>query len=211
MLLVPLSMSETVSKRKYAPELREKAFKLYCEEITFATISERWDVPVKVLQRWSCDNKWKQRREELRAKQRATDAGSTSSTPALVDALPENFTLFQAQLDYEKYTQATALRIARIIKRTPDAQLIASADKIEKLDKIARKALKLESEKPRMAINIRMLAEGKIRRLANAGGVPASDAPSLLVDAGSNPASGATVETSDEQRVTGLPPPDPLS
>ena len=59
-------MSETVSKRKYAPELREKAFKLYCEEITFATISERWDVPVKVLHRWSCDNQWKQRRENPR-------------------------------------------------------------------------------------------------------------------------------------------------
>ena len=115
-------MSETVSKRKYAPELREKAFKLYCEEITFATISERWDVPVKVLQRWSCDNKWKQRREELRAKQRATDAGLTAPNPALVDVLPENLSLLEAQVEYENYTKATALRIARIIKRTPDAQ-----------------------------------------------------------------------------------------
>ncbi len=177
-------MSETVSKRKYAPELREKAFKLYCEEITFATISERWDIPVKVLQRWSCDNKWKQRREELRAKQRTTDAGSTSPNAALVDALPENLTLSEAQVNYETHSQAAALRIARIIKRTPDAQLIASADKIEKLDKIARKALKLESEKPRMAINIRMLAEGKIRRLADAGGVPAAEPPALVEDTG---------------------------
>jgi len=177
-------MSETVSKRKYAPELREKAFKLYCEEITFATISERWDVPVKVLQRWSCDNQWKQRREELRAKQRATDAGLTAPGPALVDVLPENLTLLEAQVEYENYTKATALRIARIIKRTPDAQLIASADKIEKLDKIARKALKLESEKPRMAINIRMLAEGKIGRLANASAVPAAEPPALVEDTG---------------------------
>jgi len=177
-------MSETVSKRKYAPELREKAFKLYCEEITFATISERWAVPVKVPQRWSSDNNWKQRREELRAKHRATDAGSTSPNPALVAVLPENLTLLEAQIDYENYTKATALRIARIIKRTPDAQLIASADKIEKLDKIARKALKLESEKPPMAINIRMLAEGKIARLANAGGVTAAEPPALVQDTG---------------------------
>jgi len=177
-------MSETVSKRKYAPELREKAFKLYCEEMTFATISERWDVPVKVLQRWSCDNQWKQRREELRAKQRATDAGLTAPDPVLVDVLPENLSLLEAQVDYEKYTQATALRIARIIKRTPDAQLIASADKIEKLDKIARKALKLENEKPRMAINIRMLAEGKIGRVAIASGVPAAERPTLVEDTG---------------------------
>src|SRR5437868_577743 len=180
-------MSETVSKRKYAPELRKKAFKLYCEEMTFATISERWDVPVKVLQRWSCDNQWKQRREELRAKQRATDAGSTLPTPALVDALPENLSLLEAQVEYENYTKATALRIARIIKRTPDAQLIASADKIEKLDKIARKALKLESEKPRMAINIRFLAEGKVRRLVNASGAPAGEPPALVEDTGLKP------------------------
>ena len=181
-------MSETVPKRKYAPELREKAFKLYCEEITFATISERWDIPVKVLHRWSCDNKWKQRREELRAKQRATDAGSTSPNPALVDVLPENLTLSEAQVDYEAHSQAATLRIARIIKRTPDAQLIANADKLEKLDKIARKALKLESEKPRMAINIRMLAEGKIGRLANASSIPANEPLPLALDAGSKPA-----------------------
>jgi transposase-like protein len=181
-------MSETVSKRKYAPELREKAFKLYCEEITFATISERWDVPVKVLHRWSCDNKWKQRREELRAKQRATDAGSTSPNPALVDALPENLSLSEAQVDYETHSQAAALRIARLIKRTPDAQLIASADKIEKLDKIARKALKLETEKPRSAINIRLLASGMVSRLQIASGTPAKESPSLLEDTGLKPA-----------------------
>src|SRR5205823_13393346 len=139
-------MSETYSRRKYAPDLREQAFKLYCEEITFDTISERWDVPVKVLQRWSCDNQWKQRREDLRAKQRATDAGSTSPDPALVDVLPENLSLLEAQVEYENKTKATALRIARIIKRTPDAQLIASANKIEKLDKIAQKALRIERE-----------------------------------------------------------------
>ena len=159
------SMSETVSKRKYALELREKAFKLYCEEITFATISERFHVPVKVLHRWSCDNKWKQRREELRAKQRATDAGLTALTPALVDVLPENLTLSEAQVDYETHSHETALRIARIIKRTPDAQLIANADKLEKLDKIARKALKLEVDKPRSAINIKLLAAGGLPRL----------------------------------------------
>ena len=90
----------------------------------------------------------------------------------------------EAQVEYENYTQATALRIARIIKRTPDAQLIASADKIEKLDKIARKALKLESEKPRMAINIRMLAEGKMPRLAIPSGVPATQPPALIEGTG---------------------------
>jgi hypothetical protein len=94
----------------------------------------------------------------------------------------------EAQVEYENYTKVTALRIARIIKRTPDAQLIASADKIEKLDKIARKALKLESEKPRMAINIRMLAEGKVARLANASGEPAAEPPALVEDTGLKPA-----------------------
>jgi hypothetical protein len=139
---------------------------------------------VKVLHRWSCDNKWKQRREELRAKQRATDAGLTSSTPALVDAPPENLTLSEAQVEYETNSHAAALRIARIIKNTPDAQLIASADKIEKLDKIARKALKLETEKPRAAINIAMLTNGRIPRLVIDSGEP----PALVQNTGLKPA-----------------------
>ena len=104
----------------------------------------------------------------------------------------------EAQVEYEVYTKATALRIARIIKRTPDAQLIASADKIEKLDKIARKALKLESEKPRMAINIRLLAEGKVRRLANAGDVPAAQPPALVEDTGLNPATDDAAATKND-------------
>jgi hypothetical protein len=111
-------------------------------------------------------------------------AGVTPPDPALVVAPPENLTLSEAQVDYENYSQDTALRIARIIKRTPDAQLIAHADKLEKLDKIARKELKLETDKPRMAINIRMLAEGKIPRLAIASGVPASEPPALVKDTG---------------------------
>jgi hypothetical protein len=94
----------------------------------------------------------------------------------------------EAQVEYEVYTKATALRIARIIKRTPDAQLIANADKIEKLDKIARKALKLESEKPRMAINIRMLAEGMVGRVAIASAEPAAEPPAPVQDTGLKPA-----------------------
>ena len=180
-------MAETVSKRKYAPELREKAFKLYCEEITFATISERWDVPVKVLQRWSCDNKWKQRREELRAKQRATDAGSTSANPALVDVLPENLTLSEQQKLYEEAMRLEAIRFVRELANMPEALKIAAADKIEKRDKIARKALKLETDKPPVAINIRMLAEGMVGRVAIASGVPANEPLPLVEETGSHP------------------------
>jgi hypothetical protein len=167
--------------------------------MTFATISERWDVPVKVLHRWSCDNKWKQRREELRAKQRATDAGSASPTPALVDVLPENLTLSEAQVDYETHSHETALRIARIIKRTPDAQLIANADKLEKLDKIARKALKLEVDKPRSAINIKLLAAGGLSRLQIASSVPASESSTLAIGTGSTPATDTSDDISKSQ------------
>jgi len=190
-------MAETVSKRKYAPELRERAFKLYCEEITFATISERWDVPVKVLHRWSCDNKWKQRREELRAKQRATDAGSTSPDPALVDALPENLTLREQQKLYEQAMRLEAIRFVRELANMPEALKIAAADKIEKRDKIARKALKLETDKPSVAINIRMLAEGMVGRVAIASGVPANEPLPLVEETGTNPVTTPSDATSE--------------
>ena len=115
-------------------------------------------------------------------------AGSTSPTPALVDVLPENLTLSEAQVDYETHSHETALRIARIIKRTPDAQLIANADKLEKLDKIARKALKLEVDKPQSAINIKLLANGNLPRLVIKSGEPAAEPPALVEDRGLKPA-----------------------
>jgi len=41
-----------------------------------------------------------------------------------------------------------------------------------------------------MAINVRLLAEGKVRRLVNASGVPAAEPPALLEDTGSKLADG---------------------
>jgi len=115
-------------------------------------------------------------------------AGLTSPSPAPVDVLPENLTLSEAQVDYETHSHETALRIARIIKRTPDAQLIANADKLEKLDKIARKALKLEVDKPRSAINLRLLASGNVARLRIASDEPAAEPAALVEDTGFKPA-----------------------
>ena len=108
----------------------------------------------------------------------------------------------EKQRRYADAMAASAVRFAETVKALSPQGLVASADKIAKLDQVARKALKLEKEKPRMAINIRMLAEGKIPRLQIASSVPANEAPSLLGDAGSNPAN----DSSDDARVGGFPP-----
>ena len=61
-----------------------------------------------------------------------------------------------------------ALRFVTDLDNMPQALKLLHADKIEKQDKIARKALKLETDKPPVAINIRLLAQGTVARLARA-------------------------------------------
>ena len=123
--------------------------------------------------------------------------GQPRTLPRELLLFPKTPTLTEAQTYYEEAMRRQALEFVASLANMPAALMLAAADKIEKQDKIARKALKLETEKPPMAINIRLLASGNVRPLAIASGVPASEAPSLLIDAGSNPATASTVETSD--------------
>ena len=123
-----------------------------------------------------------------------TDAGSTSN-PAVVDALPENLALFEAQKLYEDGMRREALLFVQSLSEMTDAQKLASADKIEKRDKIARKALKLETDKPRSLLNLTLLASGTVERVRIDSDTPANEPLHLVKDTGSTP---ATVPTADQ-------------
>ena len=51
-----------------------------------------------------------------------------------------------------------ALRVAYTVKGLPSQSLIVNADKIAKLDSVARKALNLEENKPAVVVNVGLLA-----------------------------------------------------
>ena len=65
------------------------------------------------------------------------------------DEIPSDLTLSEAQSEYEAAMRREALLFARSLADMPEAQKLVHADKIKKRDKLARKALKLETEKPR--------------------------------------------------------------
>lgn len=152
-------MSDTKHKTppRYTPELKQRAFALYCEELDWSLISEKTQVPVTRLHQWSSKEKWKLKRIKLKEDRTVMEAGMHTSTPE-EEAELSNLTLTQLQDEYQATMQREAIKFARSLGKMPAALKLAASEKIEKQDKIARKALKLETDKPRTIINIGLLA-----------------------------------------------------
>ena len=105
-----------------------------------------------------------------------------------------NLTLSEAQGEYEDRAHVQALRIMDIIESTSDTALFLGADKLAKLDATARKALKLEDDKPKTLINIALLSHGTLEPVRNL-----SAKPSLTYEeqAGSKPAAARVTEANE--------------
>jgi transposase-like protein len=166
----PDKRPDGVPRRPYLAELKERAYQLYLQGKPNREIANELQIPINTINRWSCKEKWKLRKRL--AGRPGTGLGLAPNSPLTGDAKKKEEeqcardrekTLPEAQVEYEETMQAQALRMARIVSETPDALLITSADKIAKLDVIARKALKLETDRPRTLINIAMLAAGNIK------------------------------------------------
>ena len=110
------------------------------------------------------------------------------ATNSLGEAELESLAFAEKQSRYSTMMAESALRFAETVKALSPQGLVASADKIAKLDQVARKAVKLESDKPRSAINIRLLAGGGVSRLQIDSAEPAQEPLHLVEETGSCPA-----------------------
>jgi hypothetical protein len=133
-------------------EQKERAYKLYCDRLRAYEISQLLGIPETTITTWSYRGKWKARRAALKDQSDATQI-DISDIP-----FPE------VQARYKSTMAAQALRIAAAIQSTPDGLLIGRAEKIEKLDKIARKALDLEQPSPPVVVNIGLLSQSPPQR-----------------------------------------------
>jgi transposase-like protein len=145
----------------HPPELKERGYRLYEQGKSNSEIAKELGIPLSTLARWSSKNKWKLRKhlgriDARRSKHKPTDAQSNT------DAL----TFTEKQTIYREGSATQALRILELIQTIEDEELLARADKIEKLDKIARKALNLEQPLPAVVVNVAMLAGGDAPRIA---------------------------------------------
>jgi len=119
-------------------------------------------------------------------------ASDVAPSISKADEIPSDLTLSEAQKEYEAAMMREALLFARSLAEMPESQKLVHADKIEKRDKLARKALKLETEKPRSVLNLTLLASGTVERVRFDSDEPANETPPLLSNAGAYPVPGAT-------------------
>lgn len=80
----------------------------------------------------------------------------------------------EKQREYHSQSALEALRILDAIQQTPTSELVHKADKISKLDAMARKALALEEQKPAVVVNVGLLAGLSERRRLKAQVEPAA-------------------------------------
>jgi hypothetical protein len=185
-------------------EVRERAFNLYRKlgadgkrKHTLPQIAKAVGVPVGTINKWSSVSKWRARAQAL-SKQDAllseydqrpgTEAANAPKTPR-IDA--STLTFEEKQETFSKLMADQALRLPQLMAELDDAKLLASADKLAKLDAQARKALKLEEQVPTVILNVGLLARPAVPKLLHAETVsetPTNAAPLLVEQTGTKPA-----------------------
>lgn len=135
-------------------ELRERGYRLYVAKKPLAEIAKELGVPFNTLTRWSSESKWKLRRaQDLTAGVSNINAVATVE-PTVRQLRAPNQSFETKQEMYRETMADEALRIAETISAMPAQTLLSHADKIAKLDQVARKALHLEDVKPSTVIQI---------------------------------------------------------
>lgn len=144
-------------------EVREKAFQLYREKKTHVEIGVALAIPPETVRKWSYKCRWKERAQSL-AKNRINPGENREQKQVAEEARAEaeriaNMSLSERQTDFEEKMSIQAMRLPAMMATMDDDQLLAAAEKITKLAGEARKALKLEKEKPSLIVNVGLLAQ----------------------------------------------------
>jgi transposase len=157
--------------RPHPPELKERGYRLYEQGKSNPAIAAELGIPLSTINRWSSKEKWKLRRQF--ASRPGSELGALA--PTNQDILDEisQLTFEEKQTRYDEMMSEEALRVAYAVRSLPPQALLANADKIKKLDETARKALKLEEDKPKTLINIALLSHGTVERVRNLSAAPA--------------------------------------
>lgn len=133
-------------------ETREKAFQLHKRGNKHKDVAEQLDIPRGTVIGWAKRYRW-------RARLIAESAEVVAATAKTI--APRKLggqTFAEKQSEYETKMADEALRLPAMMAGLTDKELLASADKIAKLDATNRKALKLESDKPGVVVNVALLS-----------------------------------------------------
>ena len=150
--------------RPHPPHLKERGYKLYEEGKSNPEIAKQLGIPLATLARWSSKGKWKLRKQL--ASRPETELGTLAPMRSH-DTLAEisQLTFVEKQARYTEMMSDHALRVAYTVGSLSPQGLLINADKISKLDSVARKALNLEESKPPVVVNVALLAQSAPPRL----------------------------------------------
>lgn len=127
-------------------------------------IARELKLPVGTIYSWSKRDAWSGRLEAQRLT--GIDAETSKTVAKVVKVYqsrvePSNLDLAEKQQHYQAKLGDAAVRLADHVATLNGSELVSQADKLLKADQIARKALKLESEKPSTVIQIGVLAQSR--------------------------------------------------
>ncbi len=143
----------------WPPEYKERAFQLYCEGKTHDEIAKELKITRSAVAAWSHRYKWATRRRGWLAGSSAETIGLSKVEASIAPVANAPFS--EKQTYYREGMATQAVRMVEIVSKMPDAVLLQNAERIEKLDKIARKALNLEETVPSVVVNIGLLSSTK--------------------------------------------------
>ena len=140
----------------HSKELRSRAGDLYKSGKSYQEIAEITKLPLSTLRNWCKRHGWKLAKP---------DQIEPTVTTALDEPIEIPGSLAEKQAVYTDHMSAAAVRLAQHVSKLDGESLVKAADKLLKSDQMARKALKLETEKPFCAIQIGVLASPQAGKL----------------------------------------------
>jgi len=128
-------------------EIREKARLLYEQQgLRLVDIESEIGINRRTVANWKRRDSW----------QRKSESSALAISEPIETDMPD--TIEEAAQEYEtNMRRASVIVSRRIAAMEPDA-IVQKADRIKQIDATARKALKIETEKPRVVIDIGVLA-----------------------------------------------------
>jgi Putative ATPase subunit of terminase (gpP-like) len=139
-------------------EVRERAFEMFKAGAPFSDIAADLRIAAPTLRSWSRREKWTEQRK-LAQVNPTLDREQLASLAQREDDLEIPEGLSAKQADYQEKMQAAAIRLANRVAKMDTDELIARSSKIKDLDQVARKALKLETERPAVLIDLKVLSQ----------------------------------------------------
>jgi hypothetical protein len=119
---------------------------------SYNAVAAELNVAVSSIKSWRARDKWTRKPE-----------ADLAIVPESSDVeIPDDLSEQAAQ--YEEDMRVTALKFSNHVKNLPPDQIAAKADRIKSLDVVNRKALRIETEKPPVAIQIAVLASSPAKR-----------------------------------------------